>query len=347
MTASQRGLPRPVAAPPEPEPEAPSLVSPAPPPPAATGQGRAAWAAAQRYARRSMAPATLRAYRADWRHYAAWCEAAGLVPLPAAPATVGAYLASLAETHAPTTLRRRLAAIGQMHRYNGLGWNPGHLEIRATLKGVLAEHGRPLRQAAAIRLAELRRLVETCDDGPAGRRDRALLLLGFAGALRRAELVALDVADVVPTPEGLRLRIRRSKTDQERAGAEIGIPRGRHPATCPVRAVEAWRAALVHRSGPLFRRISKAGRIGHDRLWPDAVRFLLLRRARLAGLRTEGPEGLTAHGLRAGFITEAYDRGIRDEDIMRHSRHRDLRTMRGYVRRARLVGESPAGLVGL
>ena len=251
-----------------------------------TAKGLAAQAKAREYARRSMSPATLRAYRSDWQHFSAWCTEAGLAPIPAEPSTVGAYLASLGPTHAPTTIRRRLAAIGQMHRYNGFPWETGGLEIRATLKGVLAEHGEPVRQAAAIRLAELRKLVDTCDDGPVGRRDRALLLLGFAGAFRR------------------------SKTDQERQGAEIGIPRGKNPATCPVRAVEAWRATLKHRSGPLFRRISKTGTIGRDALVPDSVRFLLLGRAHLAGITVPGGDRLTAHGLRAGFITEAYDGSV-------------------------------------
>ena len=312
-----------------------------------TAKGLAAQAKAREYARRSMSPATLRAYRSDWQHFTAWCTEAGLEPIPAEPSTVGAYLAHLGPTHAPTTIRRRLAAIGQMHRYNGFPWETGGLEIRATLKGVLAEHGEPVRQAAAIRLADLRKLVDTCDDGLVGRRDRALLLLGFAGAFRRSELVALEVTDVVPTPFGLRVRIRRSKTDQERQGAEIGIPRGQNPATCPVRAIEAWRATLKHRAGPLFRRISKTGTIGRDALVPDSVRFLLLGRAHLAGITVPGGDRLTAHGLRAGFITEAYDKGVRDQDIMDHTRHRDHKTMRGYVRRAKLLSESPAGKVGL
>ena len=207
-----------------------------------------------------------------------------------------------------------------MHRYNGFPWETGGLEIRSTLKGVLAGHGKPVRQATAIRLADLRKLVDTCDDGSMGRRDRALLL-GFAGAFRRSELVALEVTDVVPTPFGLRVRIRRSKTDQERQGAEIGIPRGQqNPATCPVRALEAWRATLKHRAGPLFRRISKAGTIGRDALVPDSVRFLLLGRAHMAGITVPTGDRLTAHGLRAGFVTEAYDKGVRDQDIMDHTR---------------------------
>ena len=199
-----------------------------------------------------------------------------------------------------------------------------------------------MSKAAAISLADIRKLVATCDDSPAGQRDRALLLIGFAGALRRSELVALQLDDVSHTATGLRIRIRRGKTDAAGEGAEIGLPRGLHVSTCPVRALGAWCRTLGQRSGAVFRKISAGGRIGRDALAPDAVRRILLRRAAQADLPVQGRERLTAHGLRAGFITEAYDKGVRDEDIMRHSRHRDLKTMRGYVRRAQVLQRKPS-----
>ena len=155
------------------------------PPPLVPGPAAAAaLATAQAFALKAAAPATLRAYRADWGHYAEWCAATGLAPVPAEPATVGAYLASLAETHAPTTIRRRLSAIGKMHRFNDLPWNPAHRDIQAPLQGVLREHGRPVHKAAALTLDMLRQLVATCDRSNRGRRDRALLLIGFAAWFR-------------------------------------------------------------------------------------------------------------------------------------------------------------------
>jgi integrase len=312
-----------------------------------TAAGQAALAAAQALARQATAPATLRAYRADWTHYAAWCAAHGFVPVPAAPATVGAYLASLAESHAPSSIRRRLSAIGKMHRFNDLAWNAGHRDIQGPLQGLLRRHGRPAQPAAALTLAMLRQLLATCDASQRGRRDRALLLFGFAGALRRSELVTLQVEDVAIGTDGLRLRIVRGKTDQAGQGAEIGLPRGRHGETCPVRAFEAWQAVAKRKAGPLFRKISTGDRIGDAALHPDAVRRILAHRIQMAGLSLEGFDRLSAHALRVGFITEAYDKGVRDEDIMRHTRHRDLRTMRGYVRRAGLLNESPAGRLDL
>ncbi len=323
------------------------MTSTTPPAIIPTQAGQAALDAAGQFARKAAAPATLRAYKADWTHYAKWCAAAGFVPVPAAPSTVGAYLASLAESHAPTTIRRRLSAIGKMHRFNDLPWNPAHRDIQGPLQGVLREHGRPVQKAAALTLAMLRQLVATCDPSVRGRRDRAMLLIGFAGAMRRSELVSLRVEDVTASANGLRIRIRRGKTDAAGQGTEIGLPRGKHAETCPVRAFEAWQDVAKRKAGPLFRRISTGGTIGDAALHPDAVRRILAHHVGMAGLSVEGFERLSAHALRVGFITEAYNKGVRDEDIMRHSRHRDLRTMRGYVQRAGLVTESPAGLIDL
>ena len=315
--------------------------------PALTASGQEALDAAQAYAHKATAPSTLRAYKADWAHFAQWCAAHGFAPVPAAPEIVGAYLASLALTHAPTTIRRRLAAIGKLHRFNDLPWNPAHGAIQGPLLGVLRTHGRPVQKAAALTLPQLRQLLATCDASARGRRDRALLLFGFAGALRRSELVALRVEDVAVVPGGLRLRLNRGKTDPTGQGAEIGLPRGRAAETCPVRAFEAWQAVARRKAGPLFRRISTGDAIGATARHPDAVRRILAHRVALAGLTVDGVARLSAHALRVGFITAAYDKGVRDEDIMRHTRHRDLRTMRGYVQRAGLVSDSPAGQLDL
>ncbi len=119
--------------------------------PPLSAAGRAALDAAQALGRKAAAPATLLATKADWSHYAAWCAVHGFVPVPAEPVTVGAYLASLAETHAPATVRRRLAAIGKMHRFNDLLWNSAHRDIAGPLGGLLREHGRPARKAAALK----------------------------------------------------------------------------------------------------------------------------------------------------------------------------------------------------
>ena len=311
------------------------------PPPLPSAAEAAAYAAA------SLSAATRRAYRADWADWTAWCGQHAQQALPAAPEAIAAYLASMASTHGRSALRRRLSAIGQAHALAGHSWNPGHPAIRHTLRGILRRHGAPARQAAALTTAEIRRLVAGCDRGLAGTRDRALLLLGYAGALRRAELVAIEREHVSFTPEGLRLQIPRSKTDTTGQGAELGIPRGSKAETCPVRALEAWLEASGCRFGPVFRKVNRWGDVEPAALHPDAVRQILRRRAAQAGLTVSGLERLSPHGLRAGFITEAYRQGARDEEIMDRIRHRDLRTMRGYVRRAKLLSESLVKKLGL
>ena len=148
-------------------------------------------------------------------------------------------------------------------------------------------------------------------------------------------------------PEGLRLLIPRAKGDQEGKGAELGLPRGARAATCPVRALEAWLQASNCRYGPVFRKIDLWGSLETTALHPYALPKLLAKRLALAGITATGRERLSLHGLRAGFITEAYRQGARDEEIMDHTRHRDLRTMRGYVRHAKLLSESPVKKLGL
>lgn len=302
---------------------------------------------AQDYAAQSLSEATLRAYRSDWMQFRAWCTNFGLVPLPAEPGTVASYLASMALSHSRATLRRRLVAIGQVHRLAGHVWSAAHPAIRNTLRGILRRHGLPAVQAAALTTVDLRRLVTTCDASLAGLRDRALMLLGYAGALRRAELVGIAREHIRIEAQGMRLLIPRAKGDQEGQGATIGIARGLHRETCPVRALEAWLDQSDCKFGPVFRKVTMWGQVEHAALHPDAVRQILRKRAAAAGLMVGEGERLSPHGLRAGFVTEAYRAGARDEEIMDHTRHRDLKTMRSYVRRSRLVVDSPVRLLGL
>ena len=304
-------------------------------------------ATARDYANAAAADNTMRAYRADWEHYQAWCGERGVNPIPAEPAMVAAYLASMAGTHAATTIRRRLSALGRAHRFAGERWNAQDATVRETLAGIMRTHGRPPERAAALSVENLRRIAATCDDGAAGRRDRALLLLGFAGALRRTEICDLRIADVGRTPGGIALEIRRSKGDRERQGAVVGIPAGKNPETCPVTACDAWLDLVDQPTGPLFRRVHRSGMIGNEPLSDKSVGRILRRRCLMAGIDRETVERLSAHSLRAGFVTAAYAAAVRDEDIMAHSRHRDLRTMRGYVRRTTAVRDSPAGRIGL
>lgn len=209
------------------------------------------------------------------------------------------------------------------------------------------EHGTPQQKAAAIGTAEIRRLVAVCGGDLAGLGDRAMILLSFARALRRSELVAIEREHLTFVAEGLLLLIPKAKTDQEGEGAVIDIPRGSKRETCPVRAGEEWLRASRREYGAIFCKVNMWGTVERYALHPNAVSEILRRRAEAAKLALGSLERFSSHGLRAGFVTEACKAGAQDEQIIGHTRHRDLRTMRGYVRRAKLLEDNPAKLVGL
>ena len=289
--------------------------------------------AAAAFARAEKAEATRRAYRSDFGRFAAWCAARGAAALPAAPEAVAAFLASEAGAGAkPATLARRVAAIRYAHRLAGHEPPTSAEAVRATLRGIRRTMGAaPARKAPATasRIAAMAALA------PAGTlrglRDRALLLLGFAGAFRRSELVALHVEDLAETPDGLRVRIRRSKGDQEGLGQEVAVPHGARLR--PVEAVRAWLDAAGITEGPIFRRVNKGGRVGAEALTAEVVALVVQRYAERAGFR---PEDFAGHSLRAGFLTSGAENGASVFKLMEVSRHKSMDTLRGYVRGAEL-----------
>ena len=305
------------------------------------------------YAGRALSEATKRAYGRDWFHFADWCRQQAVDPaaLPVHPVLVAAYLASLASTIGRSALNGRLAAIAHEHRRRGLAWNAGHPAIRETLQGVARRHGKPVRPAAALTSVEIKQLLATCRDDLAGHRDRALFLVGFAGALRRSELVAIDHVHLRFEASSVTIHIPRSKRDQDGKGADVTLPRmrgdtGAVSETCPVQALERWLARARIRRGAVFRGVTAGGKLG-GRLSTDGVRHILLSRAKLAKLTVHASERLSPHGLRAGFITEAYLAAAPDEAVMAHTRHLDHSTMCGYRRRARITADNPARLLDL
>lgn len=299
------------------------------------------------YRQDATAKSTLKAYTSDYAHFKRWCEESGFEAKQPTPEIVAAYLAGCGEGYTLSTLRRRVAAIRYFCDTRHTKLDTRARIVRETLRGIARNHGEPSRRAAALTLDEVRRLCDVCDDTLAGQRDRALFLVGFAGALRRSELVGLDTDDVEWTPAGMILLLRRSKTDKEGRGAEISISAGAHEPTCPVRALKQWIKAAGIRSGPVFRKIHSSGCVLNRHMTPDAVRQILLRRAATAGLKGKRRQPISPHGLRAGFITTAYRNGVRDEEIMEHTRHRSYETMRRYIRREKLSAKSAAGKLGL
>ncbi len=319
-------------------------MHPNPPAPLLPAALAAAAARAREYAAKSKSANTLRGYAADWRHFRAWCEAQGLTALPAAPETVAVYLAALAETAKSSTLARRVSAISQAHQIAGFEPPTREAKVRTVMAGIRRVKGTAQKGKKPVVTADLARMIDLLPDNFQGLRDRALLLVGFAGAFRRSELVGLDIADLDFSPEGLVVTIRRSKTDPEGQGRKVGLPYGSHPQTCPVRAMQSWLELLDETSGPVFRAVDRHGHLASTRLSDKAVALIVKRAAGAAGF-TEAE--VAGHSLRAGLATAAAAAGVSERAIMAQTGHRSLTTLRKYIRDGSLFTENAAGKVGL
>jgi integrase len=301
---------------------------------------------ARAYAENAKAPATRRAYASDWRHFETWCATAGLSCLPAVPETVALYIAALAESHRTATISRRMAAISAAHKAVGQQ-SPAsmrHGAVASVWHGIKRTQGMAHQGAKAPVLVEnLRAMVRSLRPGVIGVRDRALLLVGFAGAFRRSELVGLDFEDVQFTSDGLVVLLRRSKTDQEGEGRRVGLPYGSNPETCPVRALRAWIEGSGIDAGPLFRSVDRHGKI-RGRLSGYAVALIIKKYAGAVGLE---PAAFSGHSLRAGLVTSAAIAGASERAIMSQTGHRSSSMVRRYVRDANLFRENVAARVGL
>jgi len=306
---------------------------------------KSAYDQAQRFASMATASNTRKAYRSDWADFAAWCARQQLAPLPARPETVGLYCAALAETCKISTITRRLAAISKQHRNAGCD-SPAslrHSAVGDVIAGMRRDRGTRPDQKRALSTDELRRMVAAIPDTPHGLRDGALLLIGFSGGFRRSELAALDFTDIEDGDDGLRILIRKSKTDQEGAGRQVGIPYGSDPNTCPVRAYRKWIAAAGITAGPVFRafrnRTMMTGGI------TDRVVALVVKQC--AG-RVGIPEDVLAgHSLRSGHATTAAGNGASEASIMRQTGHRSVVMVRRYIRAGSLFQDNAGAKLGL
>ncbi len=302
-------------------------------------------AVARGYAADARANSTRRAYLADFRAFEAWCAGHALVSLPATPATVAVYLAALAEAgKQPPTVERALSGIAHAHRTRGAAWLRGAPAIGKVMSGIRRRHGAAGHaQKAPLGDEDLAALVGTLGEGRVGLRDRAVLTLGWMGAFRRSELVALRVDDVTRTRDGLVVRVRRSKSDQEGRGAEKGIPYASRPSLCPVRALADWLEAAGIAAGPLFRAVDRFGRVREAALSDRSVARIVQRAAAAAGL---DPTTVAGHSLRSGFATTAARKGKGLDAIMRQTLHRSERVARTYIRHGGVFEDNAAvGLV--
>ena len=296
-----------------------------------------AWSAAvNNFVRDSLALNTRRAYLSDLREFERWGGS-----IPASAETVAAYLATRADTLAVASLVRHVASISKAHEARGLP-NPTRSElVRATMRGIKRTKGTAQREARPLLKEDLFAALEVMGVGTKDTRDRAMLLIGFAGALRRSELVGLDVGDIEHVRQGIILILRKSKTDQDGQGRKIGIPFGR-TRWCPVVALDEWLAASGIAEGAIFRPVDRHGRVRNARLSGEAVSLVVRERTAAAGL---DPAPYSGHSLRAGLATSAAQAGVPTWRIRAQTRHASDAMLSRYIRDGELFTDNAAGML--
>lgn len=295
------------------------------------------------YVAAAVAKRTRKEYQSDLRRFLAWGGS-----VPCSEAEMAAYLAAHAHSHRIATLQRWRVSIGRAHTTQGFP-DPSRCEwVKTVLRGIAREHGCAQRRAAPALRDDVMAMVKDLGSRPKEVRDRALILVGFASALRRSELVSLRVNDVEFMREGLKITLRRSKTDQEQHGREIGIPYAQG-SCCPVRALHAWQVLIdafdaqhwgypLDEHRPIFRAINRHGQIAHQALSDRTVSRVIKARCRAIGL---DPQAYSGHSLRAGLCTSAAQAGKPHWQIRQQSGHKNDVMLNQYIRQGRLFADNP------
>jgi integrase len=296
-------------------------------------------AAARGYLDRTISERTQTEYAKQWKAFATWADAHGLPALPAQPGTVALYLTARARQGLKvSTLGQAHAAIARAHKDAGYESPCKSDLVTDLLKGIRNVHGTAPMKKAALLPDQLRVVVAALPDTLLGARDRALLLVGFAGAFRRSELVAIMLADLTFSSDGMVIALPRSKTDQEGHGDKVGLPFGSSSATCPVRSLQTWIARASIRDGALFRNVDRHGNVGLA-LSDRSVALVVKRSVEAAG---HDARDLSGHSLRAGLVTAAAKARRPAHVIMKQTRHRSVATVNGYIRDAELFIDNAA-----
>jgi integrase len=293
------------------------------------------------------APATLKAYRNDWHNFESWCRAHQLTALPSTPETVALYIADRASILASGTITRRLTSITKAHQAAGFTNSRAttrHFIVGETLKGIRRTIGTAQHGKDPLLAADIRRIVAARRGDLLGLRDCALTLVGFAGGFRRSELAGINIYDLRFTADGVVVIVRKSKTDQEGAGREVGLPFGTSQDTCPVRSLRQWLVASGISDGPVFRSVGRYGHVSRRGLHKDSIGKLLKRAAARAGMNVDP---LGGHSLRAGCVTQAAMNGVREFVIMKQTGHKTVTTLRRYIRSGEIFRENAAAGLGI
>ena len=286
----------------------------------------------------SKANNTVRAYKSDFNDFGLFCAKNGFKSLPSEPKIVSLYLTHLSTKDAKmSTLKRRLVSIGVIHRLKGHYLDTKHPSIIENIMGIKRRKGSIQKGKKPILINDLREIIKVIDEQdkePIKKlRDRSIILIGFSGGFRRNEIVSLDYDDLDFVTEGLKINLKRSKTDQYGEGSVKGLPYFDSSKYCPVVTIKNWIETSKIDSGPLFRRFTKGSNLSKNRLTDQSVALIIKNYLQLAGIDSKNYSG---HSLRSGFATTAAESGAEERTIMAMTGHKSPEMVRRYIKEANL-----------
>jgi len=286
----------------------------------------------------SKANNTIRAYKSDFADFSLFCVQNGFKSLPSEPKIVSLYLTQLSTKNIKmSTLKRRLVSIGVIHRLKGHYLDTKHPSIIENMMGIKRRKGSVQKGKKPLLINNLKLLINSIDEVIKEEikkfRDRSIILIGFSGGFRRNEIVSLDYDDLDFVTEGLKINLKRSKTDQFGAGLIKGLPYFDNPQYCPVLSLQKWINISKINAGPLFRRFSKGSKLTDKRLTDQTVAHLIKKYLKLSGIESKNYSG---HSLRSGFATSAAESGAEERSIMAMTGHKSTEMVRRYIKEANL-----------
>ena len=291
----------------------------------------------------SKANNTVRAYKSDFDDFSLFCAKNGFKSLPSDPKIVSLYLTHLSTKDIKmSTLKRRLVSISVIHRLKGHYLDTKHPSIIENLMGIKRRKGSIQKGKKPLLINTLKQIINVIDENKNEEikkfRDRSIILIGFSGGFRRNEIVSLDYDDLDFVTEGLKINLKRSKTDQFGEGLVKGLPYFNNLQYCPVLTLKKWIEVSNINSGPLFRRFSKGSKLTNNRLTDQTVALLIKKYLKLAGIESKNYSG---HSLRSGFATSAAESGVEERNIMAMTGHKSPEMVRRYIKEANLFKNNP------
>ena len=285
----------------------------------------------------SKADNTLRAYKSDFKDFEAFCAKHGFNSIPSEPKVVSLYLTHLSRNSKLSTLRRRLVSIGVVHKLKGHYLDTKHPVIIENLMGIKRKKGSMQIGKKPILINHLKQIINVIDEEKIEKikklRNRTLVLIGFGGGFRRSELISIDCENLDFVEEGVKITLRRSKTDPFGEGLVKGIPHFANEKYCPVTSLKNWLNLSKIKTGPIFRRFSKGSILTNHRLTDQSVVLIIKNSLKLGGLESENFAG---HSLRSGFATVAAESGADERSIMAMTGHKTTQMVRRYIREANI-----------